>query len=66
MYAIIIYLYINSPDIEVRRKCIDIALEMVSSRNVDEVVSFLKKELVKTHDQEYERVTILLLQMFNN
>jgi len=29
---------------------------MVSSRNVDEVVSFLKKELVKTHDQEYERV----------
>jgi len=66
VYAIIIYLYINSPDIEVRRKCIDIALEMVSSRNVDEVVSFLKKELVKTHDQEYERVTILLLQMFNN
>jgi coatomer subunit beta len=48
---------LSSPDIEVRRKCIDIALEMVSSRNVDEVVSFLKKELVKTHDQEYERNT---------
>lgn len=48
---------LSSPDIEVRRKCIDIALEMISSRNVDEVVSFFKKELVKTHDQEYERNT---------
>jgi len=47
---------LSSPDIEVRRKCIKIAMEMVSSRNVDEVVAFLKKELVKTHDQDYEKV----------
>ena len=31
-------------------------MEMVSSRNVDEVVNFLKKELVKTHEGEYEKV----------
>ncbi len=31
---------------------------MVSSRNVDEVVAFLKKELIKTHDQEYEKVRV--------
>ncbi|KAF9976202.1 coatomer subunit beta [Actinomortierella ambigua] len=45
---------LSSPDIEVRRKAIGIALEMVSSRNVDEVVGFLKKELTKTMDQDYD------------
>ncbi|KAJ1554953.1 coatomer subunit beta [Nowakowskiella sp. JEL0078] len=28
---------------------------MISSRNVDEVVGFLKKELLKTHEGEYEK-----------
>ncbi|KAJ3382672.1 coatomer subunit beta [Lobulomyces angularis] len=47
---------LTSPDIEVRRMCLSIAMDMVSNRNVDECVSFLKKELVKTHDQsEYEK-----------
>lgn len=48
--------FAHSPDIEVRRKCLKIALEMVTSRNVNDVVGFLKKELVKTHEQEYEKV----------
>jgi coatomer subunit beta len=47
---------LTSPDIEVRRVCLSIAMEMVTSRNVDEVVGFLKKELIKTHDSsEYEK-----------
>ncbi len=46
---------LTSPDIEVRRKAIRIALEMVSSRNVQEVVLFLKKELTKTQDDSYEK-----------
>lgn len=45
---------LSSPDIAVRRKAVGIALDMVSSRNVDEVVGFLKKELSKTLDQDYE------------
>ncbi|KAI8369392.1 adaptin N terminal region-domain-containing protein [Radiomyces spectabilis] len=48
---------LSSPDIEVRRKALRIALEMVSSSNVQEMVLFLKKELSKTHDQEYEKNT---------
>ncbi|TPX58671.1 hypothetical protein PhCBS80983_g02984 [Powellomyces hirtus] len=44
-----------SPDITVRQKCLNIAMDMVSTRNVTEVVGFLKKELVKTHDEEYEK-----------
>jgi vesicle coat complex subunit len=45
-----------SPDLDVRRKALRIALEMTSTRNVQDVVLFLKKELAKTHDQEYEKV----------
>ncbi|ORZ22436.1 adaptin N terminal region-domain-containing protein [Absidia repens] len=48
---------LSSPDIDVRRKALNIAMDMVSSRNVQEVVLVLKKELVKTHDQEYEKNT---------
>ncbi|ORX45515.1 Coatomer, beta subunit [Hesseltinella vesiculosa] len=46
---------LSSPDIDVRRKALNIAMDMVSSRNVQEVILVLKKELVKTHDQEYEK-----------
>lgn len=46
---------LSSPDIDVRRKALGIALEMVSSKNVEEVVLLLKKELSKTVDQEYEK-----------
>ncbi|KAJ8662652.1 hypothetical protein O0I10_001616 [Lichtheimia ornata] len=48
---------LSSPDIDVRRKTLRIAMDLVSSRNVQDVILFLKKELVKTHDQEYEKNT---------
>ncbi|KAH1424356.1 hypothetical protein KXX32_006908 [Aspergillus fumigatus] len=46
---------LSSPDIDVRRKALGIALEMVSSKNVEEVVMLLKKELGKTVDEQYEK-----------
>ncbi|KAI1365526.1 Coatomer, beta subunit [Xylaria arbuscula] len=46
---------LSSPDIDVRKKALGIALEMVSSKNVEEVILLLKKELSKTVDQEYEK-----------
>ncbi|KAF3928846.1 hypothetical protein ABW20_dc0101008 [Dactylellina cionopaga] len=46
---------LSSPDIDVRKKALDITLSMVSSRNVEDVVMLLKKELAKTVDQEYEK-----------
>jgi coatomer subunit beta len=52
---------LTSPDIDVRRKALRIALEMVSSRNVQEVVLFLKKELTKTQDDSYEKVKGIIL-----
>ncbi len=47
---------LSSPDIDVRRKALGLAMEMVSSRNVEEVVMLLKKELSKTLDEQYEKV----------
>jgi hypothetical protein len=45
---------------EVRRKAVKIALNMVTSRNVQEVVLFLKKQLTKTLEEDYEKVRILV------
>ena len=47
---------LSSPDLDVRRKALTLALEMVSSKNVEEVVLLLKKELSKTVDEQYEKV----------
>lgn len=52
---------LSSPDIDVRRKALSIALEMVSSKNVEEIVMLLKKELTKTVDEQYEKVRQLHL-----
>ena len=49
---------LSSPDIDVRRKALNIALEMASSKNVEEMVLLLKKELSKTVDEQYEKVRI--------
>lgn len=45
----------HSTDIEVRRKAIGIVLSMTSSRNVEEVVLFLKKQLQRTQESEAEK-----------
>lgn len=60
---------LSSPDIDVRRKALSIALEMVSSKNVEEIVMLLKKELSKTVDEQYEKNSEyrqLLIQSIHN
>ncbi|KXT17883.1 hypothetical protein AC579_5923 [Pseudocercospora musae] len=46
---------LSSPDLDVRRKALELAMDMVSSKNVEEVVMLLKKELSKTVDEQYEK-----------
>lgn len=46
---------LSSPDLEVKKKAIGIVLSLTSSRNVEEVVLFLKKQLQKTQDQSHEK-----------
>ncbi|EIW87463.1 coatomer protein [Coniophora puteana RWD-64-598 SS2] len=43
---------LSSADMEVRRKAMAIVLSMTSSRNVEEVVLFLKKQLQRTQEQD--------------
>ncbi|XP_047123999.1 coatomer subunit beta [Hydra vulgaris] len=40
-----------SPDLEVRKKTLDLVLELVTLRNINEVVMILKKEVTKTHTE---------------
>ncbi len=48
---------LSSPNMDVRRKSLDIALDLITARNIDEVVLLLKKEGVKTESKELERAS---------
>ncbi|XP_064627752.1 coatomer subunit beta-like [Lineus longissimus] len=46
-----------APDLEVRKKTLNLALDLVSSRNIEEMVLVLRKEVVKTNDSvEHEDI----------
>ncbi|MCL7037427.1 hypothetical protein MKW94_017503 [Papaver nudicaule] len=44
-----------SPNLDIRRKTIDIALELIAPQNIYEVIQALKKEVVKTQSTELEK-----------
>ncbi|KAH6554530.1 hypothetical protein KP509_1Z327700, partial [Ceratopteris richardii] len=46
---------LSSPNLDIKRKTLDIALELITPRNIDEVVMTLKKEVVKTQNKELEK-----------
>lgn len=48
---------LTSPDLEVRQRVLELALAVTVSRNVEEVILVLKKELSKTLDQDFDKNT---------
>ncbi|MBA0627533.1 hypothetical protein Godav_005035 [Gossypium davidsonii] len=44
-----------SPNLDIQRKTLDIVLELITPRNINEVVLLLKKEVVKTQTGELEK-----------
>eukprot|EP00111_Clytia_hemisphaerica_P011216 TCONS_00032857-protein len=42
---------LSSTDLEVRKKTLDLVMELVTLRNIEEVVMVLKKEVTKTHTE---------------
>lgn len=46
---------LSSPNIDIRRKTLDIILELITPQSVNEVVLTLKKEVVKTQSGELEK-----------
>ena len=45
---------LSSPNLDVKEKVLSIALDLVSSRSVDEMVTVLKKEAMKTQNRDVE------------
>lgn len=45
---------LSSTDLEVRKKTLDLILELVTLRNIEEIVMILKKEVTKTHTEGAE------------
>jgi len=41
---------LSAPDLEVRRKTLNLALDLMTSRTVSEAVMFLRKEVGRTHN----------------
>ncbi|KAG6388124.1 hypothetical protein SASPL_153323 [Salvia splendens] len=46
---------LSSPNLDIQRKTLDIVLELITPRNVTEVVLTLKKEVMKTQSGELEK-----------
>ncbi|XP_022750370.1 coatomer subunit beta-1-like [Durio zibethinus] len=46
---------LSSPNLDIQRKTLDIVLELITPRNINEVVLMLKKEVVKTQSGELEK-----------
>ncbi|XP_050216540.1 coatomer subunit beta-1 [Mercurialis annua] len=46
---------LSSPNLDIRRKTLEIVLELITPRNISEVVLSLKKEVVKTQSGELEK-----------
>lgn len=46
---------LNAPNLDVKRKLLDYVLDLIGARTVDEVVSILKKEAMKTQSQDIEQ-----------
>ncbi|KZV24781.1 Coatomer, beta subunit isoform 1 [Dorcoceras hygrometricum] len=46
---------LSSPNLDIQRKTLDIVLELITPRNVNEVVLILKKEVMKTQGGDLEK-----------
>jgi coatomer subunit beta len=58
---------LSSPNIDIKKKVLDLVMELVTPASIDEVISVLKKEIVKTQSGDVEKTTEyrqMLVQVF--
>lgn len=48
---------LNSPNVDICRKTLNVAMDLVSPRNIDEVVQVLKREVMRTQEADGEKGT---------
>jgi coatomer subunit beta len=46
---------LSSPNVDICKRTLDIAIDLVSPRNIEEVVNVLKREVVRTRDSDLEK-----------
>lgn len=46
---------LSTPNLDIRKKTLDLGMELVTEHNIDEVVSVLKKEIIKTQNKDLEK-----------
>eukprot|EP00629_Pelagomonadales_sp_RCC1024_P005808 CAMPEP_0119270804 /NCGR_PEP_ID=MMETSP1329-20130426/7653_1 /TAXON_ID=114041 /ORGANISM="Genus nov. species nov., Strain RCC1024" /LENGTH=848 /DNA_ID=CAMNT_0007270835 /DNA_START=608 /DNA_END=3154 /DNA_ORIENTATION=- len=46
---------LSSPNVDVCKRTLDIAIDLVSPRNIEEVVNVLKREVIRTRDSDLEK-----------
>ena len=46
---------LNSPNIDICKRTLEVAMDLVGPRNIDEVVAVLKREVVRTRDSDAEK-----------
>jgi len=46
---------LSSPSVEICRKVLDVTMDLVTQRNVEEVVTLLKREVAKTQENDMEK-----------
>jgi coatomer subunit beta len=46
---------LSSPNIHICKKALDVAIDLVGPRNIEEVIGLLKREVVKTQENEMEQ-----------
>eukprot|EP01027_Heterolobosea_sp_BB2_P027070 GEZU01042272.1.p1 GENE.GEZU01042272.1~~GEZU01042272.1.p1 ORF type:complete len:585 (-),score=139.12 GEZU01042272.1:23-1777(-) len=42
---------LSSPDMDIRKKVLQIVMDLITQRNVDEIIAYLKKEVLKTQGE---------------
>jgi coatomer subunit beta len=60
---------LNSPNVDICRKTLTVAMDLVSPRNIHEVVQVLKREVVRTQEADMEKGMIyrtLLIQAIHS
>ena len=64
---------LSSPDLEVRRKTLSLVLQLTSTRNIEQIVNLMKKELTSTMEasadsndvKSYRQVSNLCIMVYS-
>jgi len=57
---------LSNPELDFRKKVLEICLDLVSSRNVENVINILKKEVQKSQETQENESKVLYYRVLTN